>query len=76
MAVVAARQWRSPAFGRRTPVRRYRIRLAAVCGPVLALVFGLDFRRRARYCGDDPRLGAGLHLQPDPAPAETAASAQ
>ena len=40
MAVVAARQRRSPAFGRRTPVRRHRARLTAVGGPVLALVFG------------------------------------
>jgi LPS-assembly protein len=30
----------SPAFRRRTPVRRYRVCLAAACGPVLALVFG------------------------------------
>jgi LPS-assembly protein len=41
VAVVAARQRRSPAFGRRTLVRRYRVRLAAAGGPVLALVFGL-----------------------------------
>jgi LPS-assembly protein len=40
VAVVAARQRRSPAFGRRTPVRRHRARLTAVSGPVLALVFG------------------------------------
>jgi len=43
VAVVAARQRRSPAFGRRTRVRRYCTRLAAVCGPVLALVFGIAF---------------------------------
>ena len=40
MAVVAARQWMLPAFGRRTPVRRCRICLAAACGPTLALVLG------------------------------------
>jgi LPS-assembly protein len=40
VAVVAARQRRSPAFGRRTLVRRHRARLTAVSGPVLALVFG------------------------------------
>ncbi len=40
MAVVAARQGRSSAFGRRTPVRRYRARLAAIRRP-LAFVFGL-----------------------------------
>jgi LPS-assembly protein len=41
VAVVAARQIRSPASGRRTLVRRYRIRLAAAGGPALALIFGL-----------------------------------
>jgi LPS-assembly protein len=41
VAGVATRQWMSPAFRRRTLVRRYRSRLAAACGPVLALVFGL-----------------------------------
>jgi LPS-assembly protein len=39
--VVAARHGMSPAFGRRTPVRRYRDRLAAVSRVVVALVFGL-----------------------------------
>jgi len=43
VAVVAARQRRSPAFGRRTRVRRYCTRLAAVCVSVLALVFGIAF---------------------------------
>jgi LPS-assembly protein len=41
VAIVAARHVRSPAFRRRTVVRRYRARLAAATGPVLALVFGL-----------------------------------
>ena len=41
MAIVAARHVRSPAFRRRTVVRRYRARLAAATAPVLALVFGL-----------------------------------
>ena len=40
MAVVAALQSRSPASGRRTIVRRHRTRLAAVRGPLVALVFG------------------------------------
>jgi len=43
VAVVAARQRRSPAFGRRTSVRRYRDRLAAASGPILALAVGLIF---------------------------------
>ena len=38
MAIVAARQLRSPAFRRRTPVRRQRIRLAAVGVPAIALL--------------------------------------
>jgi LPS-assembly protein len=40
VAIVAARQIRSPAFGRRTPVRRQRGRLTAASGPILALLFG------------------------------------
>jgi len=40
VAVVAARQGRSSAFQRSTPVRRYRSRLAT-SGHVLALVFGI-----------------------------------
>jgi LPS-assembly protein len=40
VAVVAARQWMSPAFGRRTPVRRYRAFLAAARGTLLALDVG------------------------------------
>ena len=40
MAVVAARQLRSPAFRRRTDVRRYRARLAAFGVPMFALLAG------------------------------------
>jgi LPS-assembly protein len=40
VAIVAARQLRSPAFGRRTPVRRQRGCLTAASGPILALLFG------------------------------------
>ena len=43
MAVVAARQLSSPAFRRRTTVRRYRKRLAAFGAPVIALLAGLVF---------------------------------
>src|SRR3981189_944064 len=43
VAAVAARQRRSPAFGRRPRVRRYWPRLAAACGPVVALVGGIAF---------------------------------
>lgn len=41
MAVVAARQLRSPAFRRSTLVRRHRARLAAVGVPMFALLAGL-----------------------------------
>ena len=41
MAVVAARQLRSPAFRRSTTVRRHRARLAAVGVPMFALLAGL-----------------------------------
>ena len=41
MAVVAARQLMSPAFRRRTPLRRHRSRLAAVSAPIIALLAGV-----------------------------------
>ena len=41
MAVVAARQLRSPAFRRRTDVRRYRARVAAVGVTMFALLAGI-----------------------------------
>jgi LPS-assembly protein len=41
VAVVAARQLRSPAFRRSTPVHRHRARLAAVGVPMFALLAGL-----------------------------------
>ena len=41
MAVVAARQLKSPAFRQRAVVRRQRSRVAAFGGTVLSLVFGL-----------------------------------
>lgn len=40
MAVVAALQSLTPAFRRRTRVRRYRNRLGAVSGPMIALLLG------------------------------------
>ena len=41
MAVVTARQIRSPALRRRTPMRCHRGRLTAFSGPILALALGL-----------------------------------
>ena len=43
MAIVAALQLRSPAFGRRTLLRRKRTRLSAVGASVIALLAGLVF---------------------------------
>ena len=40
MAVVAARQLRSPAFGRRSRLRRHRSRLASRMLPLLVLISG------------------------------------
>ncbi len=76
MAVVAARQRRSPAFRRRTPVRRHRARLAAVSGPVLALVFGFVVAGALGDRDNDPGLGAGLYLQSETPPAGPAAHRQ
>ena len=47
MAVVAARQLRSPAFRRRTAVRRYRARLAAVGVPCSPCSPGSFWRARS-----------------------------
>ena len=62
MAVVAALQGSSPAFGRRSPLRRHRFRLSAVP----ALLAGLVVAARARTRDDRAGCGPGLHLQPDP----------
>ncbi len=66
MAVVAARQWRSPAFGRRTPVRRHRNRLAAVGGPLLALVLGLILAGVLGLATTAPASAQGFTYNPLP----------
>ena len=71
MAVVAARQLRSPAFRRRTPVRRYRRRLAAF-GASHGFARRPRSRRRDRACLDGTGLGAELHLQSTAAQAAAA----
>ena len=76
MAVVAARQRRSPAFGRRTAVRRHRPRLAVVSGSVLALVFGFIFAGALWIAADTPASAQGFTYNPLPAPAKTAARRQ
>ena len=66
MAVVAARQGSSPAFRRRTAVRRYRIRLAAASGPVLALVFGFIVADALGIATTTPASAQGFTYNPRP----------
>ena len=66
MAVVAALQRRSPAFGRRTAVRRHRLRLAAVRRAVLALVFGLVFAGVLGVALTTPASAQGFTYNPVP----------
>ena len=53
MAVVAALQGRSSAFGRRTPVRRHRGRLASIRRPLL-FVLGLMAACALGICSTTP----------------------
>src|ERR1700694_381512 len=66
VVVVAARQRRSPAFGRSTLVRRYRARLTAATGPVLALVFGLIFADALAIALTTPASAQGFTYNPTP----------
>jgi LPS-assembly protein len=66
VAVVAARQGSSPAFGRRTAVRRYRVRLAAASGPVLALVFGFIVADALGIATTTPASAQGFTYNPRP----------
>jgi LPS-assembly protein len=66
VAVVATRQCMSPAFGRRTPVRRCRFRLAAVCGPVLALIFALGFAGVLGLAATTPASAQSFTFNPAP----------
>ena len=74
MAVVAARQLRSPAFRRRTPLRRHRSRLAAVSAPIVALLAGIALAAVIGLGLDGAGFRARLHLQS--APAQAAATAR
>ena len=67
MAVVAARQLRSPAFRRRSPLRRHRESLGRRQRPDDRPARRLRPRRRDRARLDGARLGARLHLQSAPA---------
>ncbi len=69
MAVVAARQLSTPAFGRRTPVRRYRDRLAAFGAPVIALLAGLVFAGTIELALTVPASAQGFIYNPTSAQA-------
>ena len=66
MAVVAARQLRSPAFRRRTDVRRYRTRLAAVCAPMLALLAGIVLAGSIEFALTVPASAQSFTYNPRP----------
>src|SRR5438132_1571553 len=66
VAVVAARRASSPAFGRRTAVRRYRARLAAASGSVLALVFGFIVAGALGVATTTPASAQGFTYNPRP----------
>ena len=66
MAVVAARQLSTPAFRRRTPVRRYRNRLAAFGAPVIALLAGLVFAGTIELALTVPAAAQSFTYNPRP----------
>ncbi len=79
MAVVAARQRMSPAFRRRTIVRRNGARLAAVSGPVFVLLFGLLVAGALAVATSTPASAQGFTYNPRPphsAPPRTASDGQ
>jgi LPS-assembly protein len=66
VAVVAARQLRSPAFRRRADVRRYRTRLAAVSAPVIAMLAGFVFAGAIELASTVPASAQGFTYNPRP----------
>jgi LPS-assembly protein len=66
VAVVATRQRRSPASGRRTLVRRCCALLAATGGPALALVFGLMLAAALGIALTAPASAQGFTYNPTP----------
>ena len=66
MAVVAARHLRSPAFRRRTPLRRYRSRLAAVSAPIIALLAGIALAGVIDFAWTAPASAQGFSYNPRP----------
>jgi LPS-assembly protein len=70
VAVVAARQLRSPAFRRRTPVRRYRSRLAAVSASAIALLAGIALAGVVGFAWTAPAAAQSFTYNPQrPKPA-------
>ena len=66
MAVVAARQRSVFAFQRRTVVRRHGWRLAAHCGSLLALIFGLTLAVALDVATTVPASAQGFSYNPQP----------
>jgi len=66
VAVVAARQLRSPAFRRRTNVRCHRARLAAVGVPMFALLAGLVLAGSIELALTMPASAQGFTYNPRP----------
>ena len=64
MAVVAARQLRSPAFRRSTPVRRHRSRLAAVSASMIALLAGIALAGVIDLAWTAPAAAQGFTYNP------------
>jgi LPS-assembly protein len=66
VAVVAARKLRSPAFRRRTDVRRHRTRVAAVCAPMLALLAGIVLASSIEFALTVPASAQSFTYNPRP----------
>jgi len=66
VAVIAALQRSSPAFGRRTLVRRDGVGLAAGCGPILALLIGFVFAAALDVGSTTPAAAQGFVYNPAP----------
>ncbi|MEH2569298.1 LPS-assembly protein [Bradyrhizobium sp. AZCC 2289] len=66
MAVVAALQSLTPAFRRRTRVRRYRNRLGAVSGPMIALLLGFALAGAIGLAATTPASAQSFTYNPRP----------
>jgi LPS-assembly protein len=79
VAVVAARQIRSPACRRRADARRYGARLATVTAPVLALIWGFVVAGMLGIAATTPASAQGFSynpIPPRPKPPKTANDGQ